>query len=211
MSAALAIRPRDPDAIDCPFAEGAWWGVWHWAEHPTMTRACNDLVRRLAPLRPRIVARCAAPLWTETLLRALDALAYLTHEVTPALLLRLPRPDGTRPVPRRFTVEAVAEELRRSEGGEGLRDLIDEARAAWLVAEWRGPSAVLFDLDLAWTHATLASDRRDPDRMRTAGQCAGWIAATAGSPSGSTRPELSTWEPAERLAGILAGVQSCSR
>lgn len=90
-------------------------------------------------------------------------------------------------------------------GGEGLRALLDEAREAWVPAEWRGASAVLYDLDLAWTHATRAAHSRDPDAMRVAGRCAAWIAATAGSPSGSTRPELDTWEPAGRLAGILAG------
>lgn len=212
MSAALAIVPRDPDAIDCPFAEGAWWGVAHWAEHPATTRACADLAARLAPLRPLVVARCAAPLWTETLLRALDALTYLTREVAPALLLRLPRPAvPATHTPRRYALDAVAEELRRTEGGEPLRDLFEGARAAWTSVGWSGPSALLFDLDLAWTHATIAANRRDPDRMYIAGRCAAWLAATAGSPCGSTRPELDTWEPAERLAGILAGVAPCSR
>lgn len=206
MSSALAIVPRDPDAIDCPFAEGAWWGVAHWAEHPATTRACADLAERLAPLRPLVVARCASPLWTETLLRATDALAFVTREVAPALLLRLPRPaEPSKHVPRRFELDAVAEELRRAEGGEALRDLFDGAREAWTGVGWLGPTALLYDVSLAWTHATIAAERRDPDRMYVAGRCAAWLAATAGSPCGSARPELDTWEPSERLAGILAG------
>lgn len=207
VSAALAIRPRDPDAIECPFAEGAWWGVWHWAEHPTMTRACDDLAGRLAPLRPRIVARCAAPLWTETLLRALAALAYVTREVTPALLLRAPRPARPERLRQQHAAESVAEELRRSSGGEELRMYIEGARAALTRAEGPGASALLFDLDQAWAHVARAAHYHDPDAMRVAGRCAGWVVSCAGSPSGSTRPELDTWEPAERLAGILAGLQ----
>jgi hypothetical protein len=206
VSAALALRPRDPDAIDCPFAEGAWWGVWHWAEHPTMTRDCVGLVGRLAPLRPLIVARCAASLWTETVLRALDALAYLTREVTPALLLRAPRPAHSERVPQRYAVEAVAEELRRSSGGEDLRVYIEEARAELTRAEGPGASALLFDLDQVWAHVAKGAHHRDHDAMRVAGQCAGWVTSRAGAPGGSTRPELDTWEPAARLARILAEV-----
>lgn len=211
MSAALALRPSDPSAIDCPFADGAWWGVWHWAEHPRTTRAGAELAGLLAPLRPLVVARCAAPLWTETVLRALDALAYVTHEVTPALLLRAPRPARPECLPQRYAVEAMVEELRRSSGGEDLRAYIEEARAALTRAEGPGASAVLFDLDQVWAHATEGAHYRDPDSMRTAGRCAGWVTSRAGSPSGSTRPELDTWEPAARLACILAEVTPCSR
>jgi hypothetical protein len=206
VSAALALSPRDPSAIDCPFADGAWWGVWHWAEHPRTTRAGAELAGLLAPLRPLVVARCAEALWTETLLRALDVLAYLTHEVTPALLLRTPRPARPERLRQQHAVEVVAEELRRSSGGEELRAYIEEARAALTRAEGPGASALLFDLDQVWAHVAQGAHHRDPDAMRVAGRCAGWVVSRAGSPSGSTRPELDTWEPAARLAGILAGV-----
>ena len=225
MSDAQPIN-EDPDGIDCPFADGAAWGVLHLVPHEKDT----DLGRRTDGLRPRIVARCHRSSVESSAARAARVVDYVVREVTTSWVLSANAtsfaPDRTDWCAPRMLAAALRERpaITVSTVAETV-EWLDDGLEQWARRCGHIPHpAALCDALLclrrlstylgayfyiATNHVPqadkrhwLAVPRGCEIAGRQAGRQAAWIATGRGRSSDAA---LRTWEPAERVLRMVAG------
>ena len=211
MGSALALLPPEPDAIDCPFASGVWWEVWRHHQGGGVAPV-KDLVRRLAPLYPRLLARCVGSLRTESQLRAFDVVDYCVRDLAP---IRIAAHSDCIDLRVKWSPWHIADALRHAAPvslatAHALRDALSEWIARWDRERRRATySAHAHDTHAALRWLCRWIDTHDPNDGVTAGRCAaqlatgyGWIAPGHGE---------ATWEPAERVVQITTYGQEKAR